>query len=621
MTQKYFGYLLFILISLITFSLFITACSNNYNLAAPTSSLVNTATNTKTLTTIVTLTNSPTNTATLAVTATFTKTPTNTMTVTPNLTNTQTGTPTFTYTPAPTSYCGTGSTFGTTLAGLYPAGPFAGQGIFFETANLTQAATLTGLVFQSSANPNNGNVWVAIYSGSTLIEQSAPMVTTSGWNTFPMPHVYLAPGTYTLAFQVQGVTNAPSGESNVVTTGVTVGYTGYYAYGAFPATMPAIAYSSTSLYIGFYGIYCPVVSPTATFTPGGNTATYTPTITPTNTPINSPTPGGSCSNGGVVSTLAGSGAVGFVNGTGTAASFYSPNGVAVDSYGNVYVADKNDNVIREISSGGVVTTLAGSGVGGATNGTGTAAEFYLPMGVAVDTSGNVYVADYGDGLIRKITSGSVVTTLAGSAFSPGSNNGTGTAASFYLPTGVAVDSSGNVYVADTANNLIREITPGGVVTTLAGSVGGGFANGTGTAALFSAPTGVAVDFSGNVYVVDAGNYLIRKITSGGVVSTLAGSVGVSGSTNGTGTAASFRSPAGIAVDTTGNIYVGDAGAEMIREITPGGVVTTLAGSGVSGSTNATGTAASFSDPQGVAVDYSCNVYVADTNNQLIRKIH
>ncbi len=326
------------------------------------------------------------------------------------------------------------------------------------------------------------------------------------------------------------------------------------------------------------------------------------------------------SSPGVVTTLAGTtGVAGSTNGSGTNTSFSYPFGVAVDSSDNVYVADTNNNLIREITSGGTVMTLAGSsGNSGSTNGTGTGATFRKPQGVAVDTSGNVYVADSGNNLIRKITSGGVVTTLAGSG-SPGNGNGTGTAASFNQPVGIAVDSNGNVYVGDSHSNLIREITPGGVVTTLAGSGSFGSSNGTGTAASFNNPFGVAVDSSGNVYVADNWNSLIRKITSSGVVTTLAGS-GSSGSSNGTGSAASFKTPVGISVDSNGNVYVGDWGNNLIRKITPGGVVTTLAGSGSSGSANGTGTAASFNGPAGIAVDTSGNVYVGDSNNDLIREI-
>ena len=209
----------------------------------------------------------------------------------------------------------------------------------------------------------------------------------------------------------------------------------------------------------------------------------------------------------MVTTLAGSSS-GYMDGTGPAARFNAPQGVAVDSSGHVYVAEYGNNRIRKISPAGVVTTFAGS-TRGYMDGTGTAAKFKDPTGVAVDSSGNVYVAEYGNNRIRKISPTGVVTTLAGST--SGNNNGTGTAAQFNSPTGVAVDSSGHVYVADRFNHRIRKIDPVGVVTTFAGS-SSGYVDDTGTAAKFYNPFGVAVDSSGNVYVADHDNHRIRKIS-------------------------------------------------------------------------------------------------------------
>lgn len=315
-------------------------------------------------------------------------------------------------------------------------------------------------------------------------------------------------------------------------------------------------------------------------------------------------------------TFAGSGSLGGADGTGSATSFNGPTGLAVDSSGNVYVADTNNNKIRKITPTGVVTTLAGSETRGNINGTGSGSRFWHPTGVALDTSGNVYVADSANNKIRKITQTGVVTTFAGSG-STNSDDGAGTIASFHNPLDVAVDTSGNVYVADFSNHKIRKITSAGVVSTLAGSGFPGSAEGIGSAASFSYPTGVAVDTSGNVYVADSANHKIRKITSAGVVSTFAGT-GEPGSADGTGSVATFDSPWGATVDSYGNIYVADLNNHKIRKITPARVVTTLAGSSI-GNIDGVGAVAKFNKPGDVAVDISGNVYVADHNNNKVRR--
>ena len=305
------------------------------------------------------------------------------------------------------------------------------------------------------------------------------------------------------------------------------------------------------------------------------------------------------------------------------AAFSLPRGVAIDSAGNVYVADQGNSTISKITPAGIVSTLAGlAGSAGSADGTGTAARFNQPSGVAVDAAGNIYVADISNNTIRKITPAGVVSTLAGLAGSPGSADGTGSAARFFGPFGVAVDAAANVYVGDADNSTIRKITPAGVVSTLAGLAGiVGSADGAGSAARFNFPSGVAVDAAGNVYVADLNNNSIRSITPAGVVGTLAGSASGSGSTDGTGNAARFRDPFGVTVDAAGNVYVADASNNTIRKVTSAGVVTTLAGSaGFSGSTDGTGSAARFNFPSGVAVDAAGNVYVGDTINKSIRKI-
>jgi sugar lactone lactonase YvrE len=368
--------------------------------------------------------------------------------------------------------------------------------------------------------------------------------------------------------------------------------------------------------------------------------------------------------------------IGTADGTGAAARFNEPAGVAVHGAGNIFVVDNWNHTIRKITPSGVVTTLAGTaGLSGSADGTGAAARFYRPEGVAVDGAGNVFVADNWNHTIRKITPSGVVTTLAGTANISGSADGGAAAARFYYPSGVAVDGAGNLFVADSANFTIRKITPNGVVTTLAGSAGLlGSADGTGAAARFDSPCGLAVDGAGNVFVAD--NYTIRKITPSGVVTTLAGLADSQGSADGTGAAARFNGPSGVAVDGAGNLFVRDSdyntytytirkityagvvttlagtagmsgngiavdGAgnllvadrfnNTIRKITPAGVVTTLAGMGRSaGSADGTGAAARFSytdpglsssfGPTGVAVDGAGSVFVADTDNDTIRKI-
>ena len=334
------------------------------------------------------------------------------------------------------------------------------------------------------------------------------------------------------------------------------------------------------------------------------------------------TPGGT---NWVVTTLAGmAGYSGSADGTGREARFNQPYGIAVDGFGDLYVADTLNHTIRKVTPEGVVSTLAGlPGTSGSDDGMGSDARFNSPTGVAVDSSGNVYIADYWNHTIREITPSGAVSTFAGLAGVPGSDDATGNLARFNTPSGVAVDSVGNVYVADYRNNTIRKITPAGTVTTLAGTAGTwGPTDGTGGNARFNNPFAVAVDSLSNVYVADLWNFTIRKITPARVVSTFAGQAGTQGSADGTGSSARFSNPIGVAVDASNNVYVADYNNNTIQRITPARVVTTLAGSasGGSGSVDGTGRNARFNHPNGVAVDGGNNIYVADTDNQTIRKI-
>jgi len=327
---------------------------------------------------------------------------------------------------------------------------------------------------------------------------------------------------------------------------------------------------------------------------------------------------------GTVSTLAGSPKqTGSADGKGSAARFSQPYRIAVDKTFNVYVADMANSTIRMIAPDGSVSTLAGTaGLSGTDNGTGAAARFFLPSGLAADTQGNIFVADSGNQLIRTIASGAAVTTLTGHTpgAAIGSADGTMTAARFANPTSLVSDAAGNIYVADSDNHTIRKITPAGVVTTFAGLAGTSGST-DGADARFNTPSGISIDKNANLYVADTGNHTIRKITSNGIVSTLAGTVGTSGVTDGTGTTALFKAPKALVSDPDGNLFVADTGNDTIRKITPAGVVTTFAGvAGVASSYDGTGAGAYFNQPYGICRDGSGNLFVADTGGSTIRQI-
>jgi hypothetical protein len=351
-------------------------------------------------------------------------------------------------------------------------------------------------------------------------------------------------------------------------------------------------------------------------------------------------------------TIAGkAGSSGSADGTNSAARFNGPVGVAVDTDGNLYVAEGGNNTIRKVMPAGrnwVVTTVAGlAGSPGSTDGTNSAARFKFSLvvsgnsslgcGPAVDSAGILYVPDAGNHTIRKVTpvgTNWVVTTLAGLAGASGTADGTNSDARFDFPIGLALDTNGSIYVADSLNQTIRKVAPVGtnwVVTTLAGLAGvSGSADGTNTAARFYLPGYPGLDSAGNIYVPDFVNQTIRKVTPVGtnwVVTTLAGRPGVSGSADGTNSAARFYWPSQVVVDSAGTLYDADSGTSTIRKVTPVGtnwVVTTVAGSaGSVGSADGTGSAARFNFGAGsggaVTTDSSGSLYVPDWGNQTIRK--
>ena len=319
----------------------------------------------------------------------------------------------------------------------------------------------------------------------------------------------------------------------------------------------------------------------------------------------------------IISTLAGNAisGPGYQNGTGTGASFYQPYGIVADTSGNVYVADGGNCVVRKITSSGVVSTIAGTpGVSGSSDGNGTAALFGFLSGIAIDSSGNLYVTDKTYNTVRKLSpNGS--SWIASTIVPPG--------AGLNQPIGLAIDSQNNIFVDDTSNCVIRKISPSGNLSVFAGTLGKvGATNAVGTSASFSSPTGIAIDNANNLYVTDCGANTIRMITPSGVVTTLGGYLGSPGFLDGplNNTTGQFDHPFGIAVSSAGNIAISDASGTIIRQISTLSTVSSLAGKlGISGRSDGTGSAASFYNVTGITFDSSGNIFMADMGASTIRK--
>jgi len=314
-----------------------------------------------------------------------------------------------------------------------------------------------------------------------------------------------------------------------------------------------------------------------------------------------------------ITTIAGSpGNAGFAGDSGSAvgSQLNFPFGLAVDKSGALYIADGLNNRVRKVS-GGVITTVAGNGTAGFTgdNAAATSAELSNPTGVAVDASGNLYIADSGNNVVRKVANGTITTFAGNNSTGAGYSGDTGTATGAQLnnPVGVAVDASGNVYIADAGNNAVRQVGGGNIITAAVG---------------FTHPDGVAIDSSGNLYVADTVARRIVKF-SGGVYTTVAGTGQPAfGGDDGPGTQAALNAPMGLAVDASGNVYIADTLNGRIRKLTPSGTITTIAGTGAlyfSGD-GGPATQAALYFPRGVAVDQSGNIYIADTANSVIRQL-
>lgn len=317
-----------------------------------------------------------------------------------------------------------------------------------------------------------------------------------------------------------------------------------------------------------------------------------------------------------VSTLAGTGVAGFADGAGSTAQFSGAEGAAVDAQGNVYVADMSNGRIRKIAPDGTVSTFAGGTTRGLVNGPLATARFHSPTDVALDRQGNFYVTDLGNECIRKITASGTVSTLAGGS-GIGYFDGPGATAKFNNPIGVAVDAQGNVYVAEERGHRIRKVQPDGTVSTVAGTGQAGFADGAGSSAQFNRPEGITIDAQGTLYIAEYNGRRIRKITSNGTVSTLAGNGNI-GAVDGTGGSAEFYAPSGIIIDVHGDLLVTDDGNSCIRKVTPDGVVTAVTGIRRFGFQDGPVSTAKFRSPIGIAAGAKGVFYVME--GERVRKV-
>ena len=345
---------------------------------------------------------------------------------------------------------------------------------------------------------------------------------------------------------------------------------------------------------------------------------------------------------GKIYTIAGNGTAGYSGdgGPATAAELWDPDGVAVDSAGNIYISDLYNERIRKVNAKGIISTIAGNGTRGYSGdgGPATAAEMYYPGGIAVDGSGNVFFVDFNNNCIRKINTSGIISTFAGYQGDPAfggysGDGGPATAAELSGPFGIAVDGSGNVYIADYSNDRIRKVNTSGIISTVAGTepnsryLGDG---GPADSAQLYGIHGVDLDASGNIYLASSNANLIRKVNTSGIISTIAGdtnlvvtgNAGYSGD-GGPATAAELQNPTDVVIDGSGNIYIADENNYRIRKINTSGIISTYAGNGTAGYSGdgGLGTAVKIGDVPSIAVDGFSNLYITDIDFNRIRVVY
>ncbi|MES2701554.1 MAG: Ig-like domain-containing protein, partial [Bacteroidota bacterium] len=506
---------------------------------------------------------------------------------------------------------------------LASAGTISGSHSVCMGANTTLSSTVGGGIWTSS------NTAVAtcctcplgaitgISAGTALISYS---VTTSCGT---------ATAVYTMT--VNPLPVIVSAAMAPVMTGTTIAPLYYSTTGA--PTSYSLTWNSAALTAGFSSISSAslATSPMSIAIPGSAAVgSYTATMVVTK---------GACSSVPTAVTLnvdpainiytyAGKGSNGYTGngGAATAAKLSHPYGIATDCSGNTYVADFENAVVRKIDARGVITTVAGNGIVGysGNGGPATAAKLSHPNGIALDNAGNLYISDYNNHVIRKVNTAGIISTYAGSsAHGYTGDGGAATSAALYYPIGLAVDNAGNLFIADHYNNVIRKVNTSGIITTVAGNGVAGYSGngGAATAAKLAYPRGVAVDAAGNLYITDYSNQVIRMVNTSGTISTIAGTT-VSGNTGTGGLATSARiyNPYGIAVDAAGNVYFSELGNHQVRKISAAGIITKVAGLGASGYSGDGGiaTSAKLFQPMGVAVNCDGNVLISDNANYAVR---